>query len=102
MNQAQRDYEMCKRVARDNTRCLSILMKILGKDRADIIDQIAEVNKVQFNSISPEGIVKMYESHGEDIDKFIAEYDKAMNNAKYIRKNFYDGYEKGMEDYLNG
>ncbi len=41
----------------------------------------------------------MYQSHNEDIDAFIAEYDKAMKNAKYIRKNFYDGYEKGMQNY---
>jgi len=101
MNQGQIAYEKCKRVAGDNTACLSILFKLLGKDREDIIDQIAEVNKVQFNSITPDGIVKMYQSHNEDIDAFIAEYDKAMKNAKYIRKNFYDGYEKGMQNYLD-
>ena len=101
MNQGQWAYEKCKRVAQDNTKCLSILFKLLGKDREDIIDQISEVNKVQFNSITPDGIVKMFESHGEDIDKFIAEYDQAMASAKYIRKNFYDGYEKGMRDYLD-
>lgn len=102
MNKAQIQYEKCKRIGRDNTKCVTILLKVLGKDREDIIDQITEVNKAQYNSISPEGIVKMYEDNGEDIDKFIAVYDKAMNNASYIRKNFYNGYEKGMQDYLNG
>lgn len=102
MNKAQIQYEKCKRIGRDNTKCITILLKVLGKDREDIIDQITEVNKAQYNSISPEGIVKMYEDNGEDIDKFIAVYDKAMNNASYIRKNFYNGYEKGMQDYLNG
>ena len=101
MNQGQWAYEKCKRVAGNNTACLSILFKLLGKDREDIIDQIAEVNKVQFNSITPEGIVKLYQSNGEDIDKFISVYDKTMSDAKYIRKNFYDGYEKGMQNYLD-
>lgn len=102
MNKAQIAYEKCKRIGRDNTKAVSILLKVLGKDREDIIDQITEVNKAQYNAISPEGIVRMYEDNNEDIDKFIAVYDKAMSNANYIRKNFYNGYEKGMEDYLNG
>ena len=102
MNKAQIEYEKCKRIAKNNTKCLSILLKVLDADRADILDQIAEVNKAQYDAITPQGIVFMYENNGEDINKFIAVYDKAMNNAQYIRKNFYNGYEKGMQDYLNG
>ena len=102
MNKAQIAYEKCKRIARNNTKCMHVLLALLDKDREDIIDQITEVNKAQYNSISPEGIVSLYENNGEDIDKFISVYDKTMNNARQIRKDFYDGYEKGMEDYLDG
>ena len=40
----------------------------------------------------------MYEEVGEDLDKFIAKYDKAMKDANWIRRNFYNNYEKGMSD----
>lgn len=102
MSKAQIEYEKCKRIAKDNTKCLSILLKVLDADRADILDQITDINKVEYDSITPAGIVQLFEHNGEDINKFIAVYDKAMNNAQYIRKNFYNGYERGMEDYING
>ena len=101
MNKAQIAFEKCKRIAKDNTNCLSILLKLLDLDREDILDEISEVNKVQYDAITPQGIVSMYQSVGQDIDKFIAKYDKAMESASYIRKNFYNGYQKGMEDYIN-
>ena len=102
MSRAQIAYEKCKRVARDNTKCMSILLKLLELDREDIIDQITEINKLQYDSIKPTGIVKLYENHNEDIDAFVKAYDKTMDNAAYVRKNFYNGYEKGMQDYING
>ena len=102
MNKAQIQYEKCKRVAKDNTKCLSILLKIVDKDREDIIDQIADINKLQYDVITPAGIVALYNRCNEDIDILIAAYDKQMDNAQYIRNNFYDGYEKGVQDYING
>ena len=101
-SKAMIQYEKCKRIGRDNTKCVSILLKCIDLDREDIIDQITEVIKVDSRYITPDGIVKMYEDNGEDINKFIAVYDKAMNNAAQIRKDFYNGYEKGMQDYLTG
>lgn len=102
MNKAQIQYEMCKRIAQDNTTCLSILLELLKEDRADILNQIAELNRIQYNSITPAGIVALYNNSGKDIQKFIKTYDKTMSDAKYIRKNYYDNYQKGMEDFCNG
>lgn len=100
-SKAMIQYEKCKRIGGDNTKCVSILLKCVDLGREDIIDQITAVNKSEPGSIKPSGIVGLYENAGEDIEKFIAKYDKAMNNAAQIRKDFYNGYEKGMQDYLN-
>ena len=77
MSRAQIAYEKCKRVARDNTKCMSILLKLLELDREDIIDQITEINKIQYDSIKPAGIVKLYENHNDDIEAFVKAYDTA-------------------------
>ena len=99
MNRAQINFEKCKRIAGSNVKCLSILLKLLDKNRDDMLDQIAEVNKLKYNAITPEGIVTLYNKCEEDMDKFIAIYDKAMDSANYIHKNFYDDYQQGMEDF---
>ena len=99
MNKAQVNFEKCKRIARENIRCLSILLKVLDKNREDVLDQINEVNRANYQNITPEGIVALYDKCDEDIDKFIAIYDKAMDSANYIHKNFYDDYQEGMKDF---
>lgn len=101
MNRAQIQYEKCKRIAQHNTKCLNILLKFISQDREDIIDQISELNKVKYNTITPEGIVALYNRCGEDINKVIATYDKTMDNVDYIHKNFYDDYVKGVNDFCN-
>ena len=58
MNQAELMFQKVKRVARDNSKCQSILLRLFDINREDIIDQIAEINKVQWDAITPAGIVK--------------------------------------------
>lgn len=100
MNKAQVQFEKCKRIASDNVKCTSILLKLIDKGREDILDHIIEFNKNNVKGISPEGVIKLYVDKHEDIDLFIQAYDSMMNIAKDIRKNYYNEYEKGMEDSL--
>lgn len=97
MNSLEIMSERCRRVARDNTTCYSIMMKLYGEDRVDIIEWISSINKTDYNAITPEQIVSVYEHSGNDIHKFIEKIDKGLKEAKKMRSNFYNAIEAEQE-----
>ena len=101
MKQSQIIYGKCKRLAGHNTRCLNILLDVYDKDREDILDKIFDVVHTNSNAITPEGIVGLYDSCG-GLDGLIKKFDGTMEQATYIRKNFYNDYEKEMDKLNKG
>ena len=101
MKKSQIIYGKCKRLAGANTKCVTILLEIYDKGREDILDQIFSIVHTNANAITPEGIVGLFTTCG-GIDGLIKKFDGTMEQASYIRKNFYNDYEKEIDKLNKG
>ena len=91
-------FERAKRLAGNNTKCFHIIMKLFENDRDDIYQAISDLQHQDANAVDADKIVKVYvEQCHESIDEFIALFDKQMQSAARIRKNYYNEYEKDVE-----
>ena len=91
-------FERAKRLAGNNTKCFHIIMKLFENDRDDIYQAISDLQHQDANAVDADKIVKVYvEQCHENIDEFIALFDKQMKSAARIRKNYYNEYEKDVE-----
>ena len=90
MNKSEILLMKINRVAQGNMECSRILYELVKNNAEDIIEAIADINKKEYNAITPQGIIKVYRECDEDIKKFIKVYDKLMDSARWIRQNYGD------------
>lgn len=91
----------CRTLAGHNIKCFSILMELDDAGRGDILDALLKVMGDRYNGITPEQVVKTYESCGGK-EGFLKRCNKLFNKRTLAREHREADYEYHLLQYNCG
>lgn len=91
----------CKQIAGHNIKCYKILCELMDAGREDLLDEIIKATNVNAGLLTPEQIVKTYDSCGGK-DGFIARCNKIWNKKTIARERREADYEYHLKQYACG
>lgn len=91
----------CKQLSQGNIKCFSICMELEDAGREDILDELLKVMGDMENAITPEQVVKTYESCGGR-EGFLQRCNKIFNKRTLKRERNEANYEYHLMQYNCG
>ena len=91
----------CKQIAGHNIKAYRIMMELHDAGRDDLLDEIIKALNVNSSILTPEQIVKTYDSCGGK-DGFIARCNKIWNKKTIARERKEADYEYHLKQYACG
>lgn len=101
MNKAEIRVMKCKQVAGHNVKCFRVLIELIDAGREDLVDEILKAMNINYQILTPEQIVKTYDSCGGK-DGFVKRCNKIFNKRTLKREQKEYDYEEALKAYNCG
>ena len=101
LNKQERFALKVKQLSNGNIKCFQILCELYDAGREDILDELVKVMGDRYDGITPEQIVRTYDSCGGK-DGFLKRCNKLFNKRSLARERKEADYEYHLLQYNCG